>query len=273
RKLENKLFLPEDWKILEIKDLFFTYKGEYDGEKEERQTINGVSLKIERGKRIAFIGVSGSGKSTILSLLRGLHEADKVSAYCDGKKLKNGLKHIYESSTLIPQEPEIFNNTIEYNITLGVNVDRRKIKKVMRLANLEALIARLKKGLRTNVMEKGVSLSGGEKQRLALARGLLAAEDSEFLFLDEPTSSVDIGNERQIYQNIFEAFKGKAIISSVHSLHLLRNFDYIYMFRGSQIISEGDFSAMLEDPNFKELWENYNMELKEKEGWTKITQQ
>ena len=109
-------------------------------------------------------------------------------------------------------------------------------------------------------LSKGVSLSGGEKQRLALARGLLAARDSEFLLLDEPTSSVDVENELKIYQNIFESFSGKVVISAVHSLHLLRYFDYVYMFKESKLITEGTFTTMLEDENFKTLWESYNME-------------
>jgi ABC-type multidrug transport system fused ATPase/permease subunit len=257
--LENKYSLPRKWNVIQIKKIFFSYKGE-DGEKNEKYTIDNVSLNIEQGRKIAFIGMSGSGKSTILSLLRGLHEADSSSVYCDGKKLKEGLNHLHEYCTLIPQEPEIFNNSIEYNITLGVHTDRKKLERVIELANLSDLISRLEKGLKTNVLEKGVSLSGGEKQRLALARGLLAAEDSQLLLLDEPTSSVDVENELKIYQNIFKAFKNKVVISAVHSLHLLRYFDYVYMFKESKIIAEGSFATLLEDKNFKILWESYSVE-------------
>lgn len=259
--LEKKYFLPDKWKTIQIKKLCFAYKGE-DGEKSEKYTVNDVSLSIGWDKKIALIGTSGSGKSTVLSLLRGLHEADSVSVFCDGKKLKNGLKHLHEYCTLIPQEPEIFNNTIEYNITLGVHVDRQRIAKVIKLANLKELIARLEKGLKTSVLEKGVSLSGGEKQRLALSRGLLAAQDSQILLLDEPTSSVDVENELRIYQNIFATFKDKAVISAVHSLHLLKYFDYVYMFKDSRIIAEGSFYTLMEDENFKVLWRSYGMENK-----------
>lgn len=263
-RLKEKYSLPEDWKTIQIKKLFFSYKGE-DGTENERCNIDDASLCIERGQKIALIGASGSGKSTILSLIRGLHDVDSASVYVDGKKLKEGLKYLYEYSTLIPQEPEIFNNSIEYNITLGVHVDRKKIVEVIQLANLSALIVRLEKGLKTNVLEKGVSLSGGEKQRLALARGFLAAKDSQFLLLDEPTSSVDVENELRIYQNIFSAFKDKTVISAVHSLHLLRYFDCIYMFKEGKIIAEGNFMTILEDENFKILWDSYNMESKKNE--------
>ncbi|MDO8260190.1 MAG: ABC transporter ATP-binding protein, partial [Candidatus Magasanikbacteria bacterium] len=234
-------------------------KNEED-EKNRKTTLDDISFNITNGKKIALIGVSGSGKSTVLSLLRGLHHPDSVKVFCDGKRLRKGLKHLEDYCTLIPQEPEIFNNTIEYNITLGVHTDRKQLAEVIKLANLSELIARLEKGLKTNVLEKGVSLSGGEKQRLALARGLLAAKSSQILLLDEPTSSVDVENELKIYQNLFETFKDKVIISAVHSLHLLRNFDYVYMFKESHLIAEGDFNALLEDDNFKVLWESYSQE-------------
>jgi ABC-type multidrug transport system fused ATPase/permease subunit len=259
--LEKKYELPENWKVTQIKKLFFAYK-EYIKTKNTKYTLNNISVRLERGRKIALIGSSGSGKSTILSILRGLHEAERASVYCDGKKMPDSLKHLYEYSTLIPQEPEVFNDTIEYNITLGVQVERKKIAKVVAMANLGELIARLEKGLKTSVLEKGVSLSGGEKQRLALARGLLAATDSQILLLDEPTSSVDVENEMQIYQNIFREFSDRVIISAVHNLHLLKYFDYIYMFKDGQVIAEGTFTRMLEDENFKSLWQNYDLESK-----------
>lgn len=257
---EEKHSLPEKWKVLQIKKLNFSYKEE-GNEKDKKCTLENITFCLEHNKKVALIGVSGSGKSTILSLLRGLHSPSNVSVYCDGKKLKEGLKHIHESCTLIPQEPEIFNNSIEYNITLGAKVNQKQLAEVIKLTKMDTLIARLKNGLKTNVLEKGVSLSGGEKQRLALARGLLAAKNSQFLLLDEPTSSVDVENELQIYQNIFKAFPNKVVVSAIHSLHLLRHFDYIYMFKDSQLVAEGSFSLMLEDDNFKVLWENYSMEV------------
>jgi len=90
-----------------------------------------------------------------------------------------------------------------------------------------------------------------------LARGLLAAHQSQFLLLDEPTSSVDVENERQIYQNIFSAFSDKVVVAAIHSLHLLKNFDYIYFFRSGKIIAEGDFDAISRNENFQILWQNY----------------
>lgn len=257
-RLQEKYTLPEKWQDIQVKQLCFKYKN--DGDDTKKCTLENISFNIGRGQRIALIGSSGSGKSTILSLLRGLHQVKSAKVFCDGKKLPKGLKHLEDYCTLIPQEPEIFNNTIEYNINLGVPIEHKEMQNAIRLACLDTLIKRLPHGLKTNVLEKGVSLSGGEKQRLALARGILAASSSQILLLDEPTSSVDVENEVKIYHNIFGAFPDKTIISAIHSLHLLRNFDYVYLFKDSRLVAEGNFTTLLNDENFKVLWESYTQE-------------
>jgi ABC-type multidrug transport system fused ATPase/permease subunit len=119
-------------------------------------------------------------------------------------------------------------------------------------------------GLDTNVLEKGVSLSGGEKQRLALARGLLAARDSDILLLDEPTSSVDNINEIKIHRQIFRRFRGKTIVASIHRLHLLDSFDYIYLFSNGKIIGEGSHAELKRNPTFRRMLEKYGKEKRRK---------
>ena len=106
-------------------------------------------------------------------------------------------------STLIPQDPEIFDNTIEYNITAGLSHRVEDVEIAAEIACFSKVLARLSDGLQTDIKEKGVNLSGGEKQRLALARGVFAARDSSLILLDEPTSSVDPVNEAEIYRNLF----------------------------------------------------------------------
>ena len=128
------------------------------------------------------------------------------------------------------------------------------------MAQLENVVGRLPKGIDTGVLEKGVSLSGGEKQRLALARGLLAAKDSDILLLDEPTSSVDSINEIRIHDNIFREFKDKTIISSIHRLHLLDKFDYIYLLSKGKIVGEGTFEELKSNPRFRKMWKKYTKE-------------
>lgn len=256
---KKKYALPEDWQSVKIRNLHFDYKAE-SKEKNLAQSgkIDGASLVLEKGKKIALIGESGSGKSTIFSLIRGLHTEQKGKVYCDGKKLDHGLAHLNQQALLIPQEPELFNSTIEDNISMGLKVSKEEIERAMQLARFEKVVARLKKGLKTNVLEKGVSLSGGEKQRLALSRGLLVAKDYDLILLDEPTSSVDSENELAIYQSIFKEFPQKTILSAIHRLHLLRYFDYVYYFKRGKIITEGTFEMLLEDSEFKKLWKSYN---------------
>ena len=247
--------LPLDWKVLELKDVDFTYNKE--GKEQHLEKIN---LKIPRGQKIAFIGESGSGKSTILALLRGLYDSEKGDIICDGKLIKDGFLKIRQDITLIPQDPEIFNNTIRYNLTMDLRTNQEDLNKAISLAQFKKVVQRLEKGLDTNVLEKGVSLSGGEKQRLALARGLLAARKSEIVLLDEPTSSVDSLNELKIHEAVFKEFKEKTIISSIHRLHLLEKFDYIYMFDKGKIIAQGTLSDLKKHPTFQVLWRKYRME-------------
>jgi ABC-type multidrug transport system fused ATPase/permease subunit len=256
--------LPQNWKRIVLSGITFTYDDHRTGEDQEQKTglkqLNNISLDIARGQRIALIGESGSGKSTLLALLRGLYEASSADVVVDGVKMKYGLHHLYQHITLVPQEPEIFNSTIEDNMTMEMEIDQSILDRAIDLARFRSVLNRLPNGLQTNVLEKGVSLSGGEKQRLALARGILAAQDSDILFLDEPTSSVDALNETQIYDNIFSTFKNKTIISTIHRLYLLEKFDVMYQFENGQLIASGTLDEMKQKPKFKELWNKYMSE-------------
>ena len=253
-KEEVKERLPPNWEKIELKN--FDFKYDQEGEKKH---LNKVNLTFKRGQKIALIGESGSGKSTILSLMRGLYPPDNGEVYCDGEKLLHGPARLKHHITLIPQDPEIFNNTIKYNITMDLKVKKEHMEKAIEMAQFEKVVGRLEKGLNTNVLEKGVSLSGGEKQRLALARGILAARKSEIMLLDEPTSSVDSLNEMKIYDDLFRVFRKKTIISSVHRLHLLKRFDYIYIFDKGKIVGEGTLEEIKKNPKFRIVWEKYGM--------------
>jgi ABC-type multidrug transport system fused ATPase/permease subunit len=157
----------------------------------------------------------------------------------------------------MPQEPEIFENTLAYNVTLGLPCREDEIRRVCELAHFTDVLRQLPEGLQTDIKEKGVNLSGGQKQRLALARGILAAKDSQLVLLDEPTSSVDPVTEARIYQNLFKAFAGKAVVSSIHRLHLLEQFDYIYVLDKGTIVDEGSFEQLLAHSElFKKMWQH-----------------
>ncbi|HWV72214.1 MAG TPA: ABC transporter ATP-binding protein [Pseudosphingobacterium sp.] len=247
--------LPETWKLIRIKDLSFTHRKQYDVE-HAPQSLHRLNIIIPRGKRIALIGESGSGKSTLLSLLRGLYDPQSGMEFTvDGKPYH--IDTLNETVTLFPQEPEIFENTIAYNVTLGLPFSETDIMQVCESAHFTEVIKQLPQGLESDIREKGVNLSGGQKQRLALARGILAARQSEVVLLDEPTSSVDPKTEAMIYNKLFKAFADKAIISSMHRLHLLAQFDYVYILQQGRIVDEGTFEHLRNNSSiFQELWKH-----------------
>ena len=246
--------LPKDWKLIEISKLHFSHRESYQGGR-SAQGLHGLHLRVRRGQRIALIGESGSGKSTLLALLRGLYLPEPgVQLMVDGRPCP-GLGTLTNSVTLFPQEPEIFENTIAYNITLGLPFSPEEILRVCETAHFSEVVAQLPHGLESGIQEKGVNLSGGQKQRLALARGVLAARASDLVLLDEPTSSVDPKTEMQIYDKLFAEFADKAIISSLHRLYLLAKFDYVYVLDQGRIADEGTFEHLrVHSPVFQALW-------------------
>lgn len=238
--------MPAGWKTITLEGLSFSHR--------EAASLHDIALRLERGKRVALVGESGCGKSTLLALLRGLYAPQPgVELRVDGEP--RNIAVLNANTTLFPQEPEIFENTLRYNITLGLPLPDDEVNGVCRGAYFDTVAATLAKGLESNIQEKGVNLSGGQKQRLALARGLLAARDSAVVLLDEPTSSVDPKTEARIYENMFREFSGKAMVSALHRLHLLRHFDYVYVLRDGRIADEGTFAELrARSPIFDELW-------------------
>lgn len=247
----------QGWKHIRIEDIRFSYE---DKDHHIHQ-MQDVSLNIKRGQRIALVGHSGSGKSTLLGLLRGIFEAKQGRVYVDDAADARGMNLLPQLITLIPQDPEIFENTVRYNITTGMEHSEEDLQSAMDAACFTPILARLEQGLETDIRERGVNLSGGEKQRLALARGIFAARTSSILLLDEPTSSIDSTTERRIYRNLFAAFPDAAIISSIHRLHLLEQFDYIYVMERGAVIEQGDLQALLQKQGaFAAMWQQYHAE-------------
>lgn len=252
-KRKEEKHLPADWQEIEIDKLNFL---RIDKNLNNKPTgLFDLSVRVRKGERIALIGESGSGKSTLLSLLRGLHNPLPGATITVNNTVPIGIENISSTVTLFPQEPEIFENTILYNITLGLPVSREEVMQVCDEAQFTDVLNKLPDGLDTYIQEKGVNLSGGQKQRLALARGILAARNSDIILMDEPTSSVDPRTEKLIYTSMFETFEGKAVISSLHRLHLLTQFDYIYILRNGQVVDEGTFEQLNRSSLvFQEMW-------------------
>lgn len=247
--------LPDDWKSIRVSNLNFSY---HNGENHELH-LDDVSVTIGRGERIALVGVSGSGKTTLLKIIRSLYHPSEIDLRVDGQTIPTGFDGICRAIALVPQDPEIFATTIRENIALGAEYDTETIRRFTDMACFTDVAESLPKKLESAINEKGVNLSGGQRQRLALARGLLACDGKSVVLLDEPTSSIDITTEMLIYRNIFEGFRGKSIISSIHRLHLLPLFDHIYLFDKGKIIGSGSLDELLSTcPQFQDLWKQYS---------------
>ena len=243
--------LNKPWAKLNVDKLSFNYH-----DADEELHLNDVSLEIRRGEKIALVGESGSGKTTFLKLLRALYSPKRAAVSVDGRALA-GFESISPNITLVPQDPELFDATVRENITAGRSYTMAKIRKYTDMARFTAVAQRLPRKFNSHIKERGVNLSTGEKQRLALSRGLLAADNTPILLLDEPTSSVDSANERAIYENVFRAFGKKTIISSVHRLHLLPMFDMIYVFKSGKIVARGTLGRLLKNREFSRMWKKY----------------
>lgn len=249
--------LPRTWDTLHIEGLTFSYES---GETVV-PNLNDISLSLMNGETVAFVGTSGSGKTTALKVMRALYKPSSLTLTVDGRHIADGFDGIARAIALVPQSPEIFASTIRENITLGADYDEDTIRHFTDMACFTEVVAGLPLGLESSINEKGVNLSGGQQQRLALSRGLLACQGKDIVLLDEPTSSLDAITERLIYTNIFAGFKGKTVVSSVHRLHLLPLFDRVCLFEGGQIVASGTFDTLLEtNPAFQELWQHYSKE-------------
>lgn len=254
---KSNSIVKSNWRSISFKNVSFSYKGQ---EKvSDARHLSDVSFSIGRGEKIAFIGESGSGKTTMLKILRGLYDIDSGDVFVGKKELRNNIRDISDLIALVPQDPEIFATTIGENITLGLAYSEKEMKKFSDLALFTQVAERLPNKFDSSINEKGVNLSGGEKQRLALARGLLFAKDRDIVLLDEPTSSIDAKNERLIYENIFDVFKKKTVISTIHRLHMLPMFDTIYYFKRGHIVAFGTFTSLQKSSkDFRLLWQKYN---------------
>lgn len=242
--------LAKQWHMIDIANLEFHHAGREN----LPNTIDGIHFSIKRGEKIALIGLSGGGKSTLLNLLLGLYTPSRVELSLDSVKFDT-LEPLQSITTLIPQDPELFENTIEFNITMDVDCLQAEIEQAILLARFDTVLKTLPQGLKTDIREKGLNLSVGQKQRLALARGLFAARYSSLILMDEPTSSVDLPTEKEILQGTILAYPEAAMVVSLHRLHLLPQFDRIIMMENGKIIADGETQVLLKSPGkVRELW-------------------
>ena len=237
----------DNWQTLTVQHLAYQHAPR-PGEKAEAQPagVTDFSATFKRGEKIALIGVSGGGKSTLLGMLRGIFPPAAGGLSIDAQDLPLGA--LNRLTTMIPQDPELFENTAKFNITLGLPAEPEALDTAIRLSAFDTVLGRMKQGLATRIVEKGANMSGGQKQRLALARGIYAARNSSIVLLDEPTSSLDLETERRVFTGLFAEWHDKTVVATIHRLHLLPLFDRIIFMAAGTAIADGPAAQLLRDP-------------------------
>lgn len=226
---------------IHIENVSFSY--------ENKEVLQSVNLTIKRGEKVAFVGESGSGKSTLTKILVGLLKYDTGSILFDDEPLKNiSLKSLYEKVSYLSQDTPVFDGTIKENLVFDNEVSENDIHVCLEKTHLLSVLAALDKGVETRIGEKGTCLSGGEKQRLALAR--LWFDNPDIVVLDEATSALDNVTESSVMKNVLEQINHATVIAVAHRLNSIREFDRIVVFRNGKIVGNGTFDELLENNSY-----------------------
>ena len=226
------------------------------GYNEEKEIVKDLSLKKKSNTSVALVGESGSGKSTIIKLIIGLIKYQKGNILIDNEELSNlNLNTFYDNVTYVSQEAPIFDGTLRENLVFDKIIDEEEIIKVLKLVCLDKFYERLEKGLDTELGEKGIRMSGGERQRVALAR--LFFDNSKIIILDEATSAMDNITEKVVMENIIKKLKNKTIIVIAHRLETIKDINKIFVLKDGLIIEQGNYSELLEKKGyFSELYKS-----------------
>ena len=217
--------------------------------------LDSINLKIDRGMKVAIVGESGSGKTTLSKLLLKLYSIERGSIEFDGLDLSNINAFSLRSRIgYVPQTIELFSGSIIDNLRVGKpDATLDEIKNACRITGCEKFISKLPYGYDTFLDENGGGLSGGEKQRLALARAIV--KKPKFLILDEPTSSLDLNTENEILDFIFNKQKDVSILIIAHRLSTIKNCDLIVVLSEGKIIESGKHDNLMEkNGTYSKLW-------------------
>ncbi|WP_299285991.1 peptidase domain-containing ABC transporter [uncultured Mucilaginibacter sp.] len=232
----NKEFnyaLPED-KSLQFNNLTFRYPGAGN-----EPVLKGISLSIPQGKTTAIVGMSGSGKTTILKLLLRFYEPEKGEITVGQQSLNTiGFKTWRSECGVVMQDGFIFSDTIAKNIAVGDEYpDKQKLNNAIKVANIQDLISGLPLGINTKIGAEGNGISQGQRQRILIARAVY--KDPQYIFFDEATNSLDANNEKTIMENLQEFFKGRTVIVVAHRLSTVSHADNIVVLDKGCIIEQG----------------------------------
>ncbi|KAK1356740.1 p-glycoprotein 21 [Heracleum sosnowskyi] len=227
---------------IELRDVYFSYPARPD-----EQIFSGFSLSIPSGTTAALVGQSGSGKSTVISLIERFYDPQAGEVLIDGTNIKEfQLKWMREKIGLVSQEPVLFSSSIKDNIAYGKDgATMEEIRAAAELANAARFIDKLPQGLDTMVGEHGTQLSGGQKQRVAIARAIL--KNPRILLLDEATSALDAESERIVQEALDRIMVNRTTVIVAHRLSTVRNADLIAVIHRGKMVEKGSHSKLLED--------------------------
>lgn len=233
--LENP-FLNKKTVSLRVENLHFSYGDE--------KVLDGIQLKIPAGEKVALVGASGGGKSTLIQTLIGLYPPDRGQIYFDEVPIDRiGLEVVRENVVTVLQHPALFNDTIRANLTLGKPATDAALWAALAIAQLNDVVQDLDKGLDTIIGRLGMRLSGGQRQRMAIARMIVA--DPKVVILDEATSALDSETEHKLHQALAEFLADRTTIIIAHRLSAVKQADHVYVFEQGKICEHGRHETLL----------------------------
>lgn len=235
---EGAIILPRLEREIEYKDVCFSYT-------KEKQILNHINLKVKKGEKIAFVGNSGGGKTTIVNLLPRFYEIQSGSISIDGHNIQDVTLHsLRDNIAIVFQDNFLFSGTILDNLLLGKeDATPAEIEKALKSACLDEFVSGLKKGLNTKIGERGVLLSGGQKQRIAIARAFL--KNAPIVILDEATSALDNKSEAIVQQAIDNLMTDRTVFVIAHRLSTVQHADKIVVVNDGKLIEEGTHEELL----------------------------
>lgn len=227
--IESSKFINKN--VIEFRNVNFSYK--------DTKVLNNINLKLEKNNVIVIVGESGSGKSTLLKILMSFYDADSGEIFIDGKEIKTyNLKELRNKIAYVPQDSYLFYGTVKENISYGlgeIETTEELIIDAAKKASAHDFIMKLPNGYDTIIQEKSTNLSGGEKQRIAIARAFL--KNAPILLLDEPTSALDKQSEEIVKKSIMKLMENRTVLIVTHKISTIENADYIYKIEKGNIFS------------------------------------